>query len=145
MAQHRSTIDVPADPATVFAYLSDLTNAKAWDPSVVEAERENGTTFGAGARFRVVVAFFGRRIELRYTVEQSDPPATLVLRATGKSVERLDTITIAPSDGGSRVTYDSSLRLKGPLRMLDKGLQLQFTTMTERATAGLKERLAAPV
>jgi carbon monoxide dehydrogenase subunit G len=142
MAQYQTTIEVPAAPHAAFAYLADFSNTKEWDPSIVEAERIGDGPVGPGSQFRLVVAFFGRRIELTYTVERHESPSTVVLVGKGKSVESRDTITVEPATDGSRVTYDARLRLKGAMRLLDKGMQLQFTTMSERATAGLEAKLA---
>ena len=146
MAHYQTTLEVPATPQASFDYLADFSNTKAWDPSIVEAERLDGAAIGPGARFRLVVAFFGRRIELTYAIERYAAPTNLVFVGTGKSVESRDTISIEPSaQGGSRISCDAQLRLKGAMRLLDKGLQLQFTTMSERAAAGLKDKLGAPV
>ena len=141
MAHYQTTIDVPATPDAAFAYLADFANTKEWDPSIVEAERLDGDVLGVGSRFRLVVAFFGRRIELEYAIERHESPNLLVLVGKGKSVQSRDTITIEANGDGSRVTYDAQLRLKGPMRLLDKGLQLQFATMSEKAVAGLAARL----
>jgi carbon monoxide dehydrogenase subunit G len=145
MARYQTTIDVPVAPEVAFAYLADFTNTKAWDPSIVEAERIGDGPIGVGSQFRLVVAFFGKRIELVYGVERHDAPTAVVLAATNKSVESRDAITIEADGAGSRITYDAHLRLKGALRLLDKGLQMQFTTMSERAAAGMKERLSSLV
>lgn len=39
MARYRATVDTPRGREDVFAYLSDLSTSKEWDPGVVEAER----------------------------------------------------------------------------------------------------------
>ena len=143
MAQYQTTIEVPASPESAFAYLADFTKTKDWDPSIVEAERIGDGPIGVGSQFRLVAAFFGRRIELTYTIERHDAPSTVALVGKGKSVESRDTITVEGTADGSRITYDAQLRLKGAMRLLDKGLQLQFSTMSERAAAGMKEKLSA--
>jgi hypothetical protein len=141
MARYHTTIDVPAAPAKAFAYLADLANSTAWDPSVVEATRLDDGPLGVGARFRVLVAFYGRRIELAHTIETYEPDCRLVLVAKRKSVSSRDVITIEPAGAGSRITYDAELRLNGALRLLDRGLQLAFGGMGDRAAAGLRAAL----
>jgi carbon monoxide dehydrogenase subunit G len=145
MATYRTTIVVPVAPAAAFDYLADVTNTKAWDPSIVEAERVDDGPVRVGSRFRLVVGVFGRRIELTYEIEQLESPSRLVFAAANKSVASRDTITVDRAPEGARVTYEADLRLKGALRLLDRGLQLQFTTMSDRAAAGLKEKLGALV
>jgi carbon monoxide dehydrogenase subunit G len=141
MAHYVTTIEVPASPETAFAYIADFTNAQQWDPGTVESVRLDDGPLGVGARFRVVAGFFGRRIELEYVIEEHDPDRRVVLAVTGKSVTGRDTITIEPSGTGSSIVYDADLRLKGALRFLDKGLQVTFTNIGNKASDGLKKAL----
>jgi hypothetical protein len=54
----------------------------------------------------------------------------------------LDTITVEPApDGGSRVTYDAVLELRGPLRLADPLLARGFAQVGDRAAAGLRRHL----
>jgi carbon monoxide dehydrogenase subunit G len=145
MARYTTTIDVPVSPEVAFAHLEDFTSAAAWDPSVVEAARRDDGPIGAGTRFRVVVGFFGKRIDVEYVIERHDAPRALVLVGRGKSIESRMTFAIEPTVAGATITYDAQLKLKGALRLLDKGLQMQFTTMGERASAGLAASLASTV
>jgi carbon monoxide dehydrogenase subunit G len=143
MARFETTIDVPTPPTDVFAYLADLTNAARWDPNVVEAQRLDEGPLGIGARFRLLTAFYGRRIELTYAIEMYEPDRHLTIRAEAKSAQGHDDITIDASDAGSRIGYVSELRLTGLLRAFDRGFQLAFTGICERATAGLRQALGA--
>jgi carbon monoxide dehydrogenase subunit G len=142
MARYTTTIDVPVSPEVAFAHLADFTSAAAWDPSVIEASRVDEGPIGVGARFRVVVGFFGKRIDVEYAIERHDAPRALVLVGRGKSLESRMTFDIEPAAAGATIVYDAQLKLKGALRLFDKGLQMQFTTMGERATAGLATSLA---
>jgi carbon monoxide dehydrogenase subunit G len=141
MAHYQSTFEVPAAPADAFAYLADFTNAVQWDPGTVESTRADDGPLGVGARFRVVVAFFGRRIPLEYVIEQYEPDRRLVLGVSGKSVTGRDTITITPSGTGSTIGYEADLNLKGAMRVLDKGLQVTFTNIGNKASDSLKKSL----
>jgi hypothetical protein len=143
MAQYETVIEVPVTPEAAFAYLADVTNAAAWDPSVVVAERLDDGPIGEGSRFRLQIAFFGRRIERTTTIARHAAPSELVLVGSGKAVESRETFTLTAHDGGTRIAHDAHLRLKGAMRVLDRGLQLPFTSMGERAAAGLASRLVA--
>jgi carbon monoxide dehydrogenase subunit G len=144
MAHYQTTIEVPARPEEAFRYVADVTNFETWDPGTVQAERlgegEN-TPFGVGARYRVVAAFFGRRIDFDYVVEEYDEPRRIVLVGRSKSVTSRDTISIEPSGDGSAITYDAELRLSGAMRVFDKGLQVAFTNIGTRAAEGLRKAL----
>jgi hypothetical protein len=146
MANFHTTIDTPASPSAVYAYLADFSSASQWDPTVVEAARLDPPALAAaptvGSTFRLLVAFYGRRVELTYRVEEAQPDARLVFVADEKRLRSRDTITIEPAAVGSRVTYDAVLDLKGLARFLDKGLGLAFDRLGKNAAAGLERELA---
>jgi hypothetical protein len=57
-------------------------------------------------------------------------------------VVSLDRITFEMTAGGTRVTYDADLALKGLLRIADPLLALAFNRVGDRALAGLRRTLA---
>ena len=48
MAHYTASVDTPRPLHEVFAYLSDFSTTREWDPGVVEAERLNGQAVGRG-------------------------------------------------------------------------------------------------
>ena len=74
MAHYRASIDIQQPREDVFAYLSDFSTTREWDPGVVEAERLNGQAVGEGTEFRLVAEFLGRKNELTYRIVEYDPP-----------------------------------------------------------------------
>ena len=73
MARYQATVDTHRPPETVFAYLSDFSNAQDWDPGTVEAERLDHGPIAEGSKFRLVAVFLGRRTELTYRIVEYDP------------------------------------------------------------------------
>jgi carbon monoxide dehydrogenase subunit G len=142
MARYVTVIDTPRSPEDCFATLSDFSSAAAWDPGVTRATRQDEGPVRVGSRFDLVAGFLGREVPLTYEVTELDEPRLVVLRAENATIVSLDTITIEPREGGSRVTYDADLRLKGPLRLGDLGLRLIFGRIGDQAAAGLREHLA---
>ncbi len=143
MARYTTTLDVDAEPADAFAYLADFANAATWDPGVVSAKQVGEGPVGVGTEFDVTVAFYTKRIELRYVVEEFDEPKRLTLRASSRRAKSFDVIEVAERDGGgSTVTYDSDFRLGGALNLFDKGLQVAFDSAGKRAGAGIVKALA---
>ena len=55
MAEHRTTFEVDAAPAEVFAYVADLANLADWDSSVRSVELTSDTGPAVGRRFDVVI------------------------------------------------------------------------------------------
>jgi len=56
----------PGFPAEVFEYLADFSSTAELDLGASEARRLDGDPLRAGARFRVLADFLGRRIPLEY-------------------------------------------------------------------------------
>ena len=144
MARYTASIETPRTRREVFTYLSDFSSTQQWDPGVHEADRLDQGPVGTGSRFRVVADFLGRRAELTYEVVEHHPDELVTLRGENASVISLDTMRFgATPAGGTRVTYQAELTLKGPLRALDPLLGLAFKRVGDRAATGLRDALAA--
>jgi carbon monoxide dehydrogenase subunit G len=142
--RYRASLDTAWTPEEAFAYLSDFSTSAEWDPGVVEAERVSGATAGDGAEFRLVAKFLGRKTPLTYRVVEYVPPAAVTFVGENASVISHDRITFEATSGGTRVTYDAELTLKGLLRLADPLIALAFNRVGDRALAGLSEVLARP-
>jgi polyketide cyclase/dehydrase/lipid transport protein len=144
MARYSDTLETPRPRRDVAAYLSDFSTTQEWDPSVVRAERLDDGPIGVGSRFRVVARFLGRRAELTYVVVRHDPGEQVTLRGENATVVSLDTMRFSDTpSGGTRVSYEADLTLKGRLRALDPLLRLAFNRLGDRAAAGLRSELDA--
>ena len=141
MARYTASIETPRPPAETFAYLSDFSTTEEWDPGVVEARRVGDAPIGEGTEFRLVADFLGRKAALTYRIVAFEPGRAVTLRGENATVVSLDRITVEPSDGGARVTYDADLALKGPLRIADPLLGLAFERVGDRALEGLRATL----
>ena len=142
MAHYRASIDIQQPSEALFAYLSDFSTTREWDPGVVEAERLNGQAVGEGTEFRLVAEFLGRKNELTYRIVEYDPPHAVTFLGENATVVSRDRITFDPTAEGTRVTYDADLALKGLLRIADPLLGLAFSRVGDRALAGLRRTLA---
>ncbi len=143
MARYTASVDTPKQPADVFEYLSDFSNALEWDPGVVEAERLGEGPVAVGTEFRLVAVFLSRRNTLLYTVVEHEPPTLVTFRGENASVVSLDRITFEATSGGTRVTYDAELTLKGAFRLADPLLGLAFKRVGDQALAGMRAKLGA--
>jgi carbon monoxide dehydrogenase subunit G len=141
MARYQASVETPRPRAEVFAYLSDFSSTAEWDPGVVEAERIGDAPVREGTEFRLVASFLGRKTTLTYRVIEYDPPNAVTLRGENSTVVSLDRITFEPSDGGTRITYDADLALKGPFKLADPLLGLAFRRVGDHAVAGLCKTL----
>jgi hypothetical protein len=141
VARYVTEIESRLPPTEAFAYMADFTNARRWDPSVSEARLDGDGPIGLGSAFHVVARFAGRDVPLRYTIVTYEPPVLVVLAAQRRRFVSRDTITVAPSAGGSVVRYDALLAFSGVGRVLDPIMQRIFDGVGARATAGIRTAL----
>ncbi|GJM39328.1 MAG: hypothetical protein DHS20C19_26950 [Acidimicrobiales bacterium] len=134
MASYAATINVDASPEEAFAYLREPEHRLEWDPSVRSvSDRGDGS-------YAVTVGFYGKAIDAVQTVESEREPDEIVLTTTGK-VKGRDVITIAPRDGGSSVTIELDVQLKGMARLLDRGLQVAFAGIGDNIATEMTKQL----
>jgi carbon monoxide dehydrogenase subunit G len=142
MARYTGEVTSPLSPAEVWSYLADLRSVADWDPSVHEIHLVSGDPQAAGARYQLEVGFLGNRVSLPYVTVAAEPPSRVVFAAETDSVAVHDEARIRPlADGGTFVTWDADLRLKGARRLFDPLLRLAFARLGRRAARGLDQQL----
>jgi dehydrogenase/reductase SDR family member 12 len=143
MAHYVGRVTTSRSPDEVFEYLADFSRVADWDPGVERAYPVNSGGVRRGARFKVIARFLGREVPLTYRTVELDRPNRVVVHADNGRVVSHDAITLqAAPGGGTVVTYDAELRLKGPLRIAELPMRLLFRRIGDRARAGLEEVLA---
>jgi uncharacterized protein YndB with AHSA1/START domain len=142
MARFIDAIDLPVPIEEAFDYLADFSRTREWDPGVVAARRLTRGEIRQGSRFRVEVSFLGRRLPLEYRITDFERPHRLVLEGGDASIRSVDEITFAPRAGGTRVTYEAALELRGWRRIADPVLDLLFQPVGRAAARGLRDRVA---
>ncbi len=144
MATYRARVTSPRPPAEVFDYMARFSNAAEWDPGVTEATEVDPGTPTLGSTYRLMVRSFGRTVPLEYRIVELDRPRRVVLRAENSTVRSTDVIEVASDpDGGSTVTYDATLELKGVAALFTPLLGLSFRRIGDRAIVGLRATLEA--
>jgi carbon monoxide dehydrogenase subunit G len=134
-------IEVPRSPAESFAYVADFTTVAEWDPGIQTSRRVSGDG-GIGSVYDVQADFRGKTVPFTYTVTELEQGRRVVLEGVGEKATSRDTIVFEPaSDGGTRITYTADFKLKGVLRLAEPFLGRTFTTLAQRALAGLEARL----
>ena len=144
MATYRARVTSPRPPAEVFDYMARFSNAAEWDPGVAQATEANPGAPTLGSTYLLLVRTFGRAIPLEYRIAEFDRPHRVVLSAENSMVRSTDVIEVsAAPEGGSTLTYDATLRLKGVAALLTPLLDLSFRRIGDRANVGLRAALAA--
>ena len=113
-----------------------------WRPS---ATRRSGTRAlaaqqldpgPAGQPLRLVVPFLGVRMSLTYEVIRFVPDREVLLHAANGVLQATDRIVVTGTADGSTVSYDTEVRLRGTLRVLDPVPRPGFRAVAERAPPG---------
>ena len=136
------TIDVATDVETTFAFIAEWQHLDEWDPTFERAERLTGGPVREGSRFRTVMsAGPAGDVEIRYRIEEHQPPERLVMHGEADSFTTVDTITFEPIEGGTRVTYDASVDTGAPDWVDAMGTPLFKLVGKLGAARGLRDRL----
>jgi Polyketide cyclase / dehydrase and lipid transport len=144
MARYVARVRTRRPREEVFAYMADLRNFAAWDPSVLGVAQVEGNGGGPGTVFDVTVR--GRRDQvLRYRTVAFDPPHEVLVVAKTKTLRSKDRIVVDADGTGAIVTYDAVLRFTGLLRTGGGVLYFVLRRIGDRASAGLCQALEGEV
>ena len=145
MARYVASVDTAWDREVAFGYLADFASIADWDPSVTGARRLSDDALAVGARFEVDFTMLGRELPLVYETTELEAPLKVTLRAETPTAVSLDTMTFdLKPGGGTIVTYDADVTLKGALRAFELPFRLVFRRLGDNARDGLRRRLSEP-
>ena len=142
MARYTTSVPTPWSVADAFDYMADVRNFAQWDPGVTDVRVVADAT---PAAYDVDVKAGLGTTTLRYVVVEYDRPHRVLLRAETGTLCSVDEIRVEETPAGTVVTYDAELTLQGLLRFADPALRLVFGRIGDRAAAGLRGALGAPV
>lgn len=146
MAHYRCSFEVALPADRVFGYIADLRNMPTWDPTIVNARRVDQGPLTVGSQFELAACFLGRHKLLPARVLQLDPPQRIALECDTDELRMVDAVDLEKTQDGTRVSWQSSISLRGLRYVYDIPLHLGIQWMGRRAIAGLRrelERLAA--
>ena len=135
------TTEAPIDE--VFAYMADFSNGPEWDPTQESSvAREDGGP-RLGQVYDIVVRWGDREVPMVYEVTAYKPNHMITLVGDGSATHAVDTLEFAEvSDGGTAVTYNADIRLKGLLRLAEPFLGSKFNELFDDAEAGISKQLS---
>jgi hypothetical protein len=143
MARYVASVDTRWEREAAFDYLADFASIADWDPAVPRARALGDEPLAVGARFEVDFSLLGRAQTLVYETVEIERPRRVVLRAETAAAVSVDEMSFdLKPGGGTIVTYDADVGLKGPLRFLDLPFRLVLRRLGDSARDGLRRRLA---
>ncbi|KQU68128.1 polyketide cyclase [Phycicoccus sp. Root563] len=133
---------VPRSPQEVVAYLSDFSNAVAWDPGTVRCERVGSGPVQVGSTWKNTSKVLGRETELDYVLTTLEPDH-VVLKGTNKTATSTDDITVEPDGSGSKVTYHAHIVFNGIAKLAEPLMQRVFEKLGDETVEGITRELGA--
>lgn len=144
MPHNVDTVSSAMDPAALFDYMAEFSNAAEWDPGTVSARRLGEGPVGLGSRFELIVRFAGRESPFVYEITEYERPRRVVLVAETGAARVTDTMSIAAgSGGGSVLTYDARLELKGARRLFSPLMSVLFGRVFADGRRGLEKTIGS--
>lgn len=137
MAHFITRVETSLSPEEAFDYMTDLRNFAEWDPGVTSSEKVGAGDVEKGSAFDVVAS----GTNLTYVLVEYDRPKKAIAEANTARLRSYDIIEIEATDGGSVVTYDATLELKGIFKLFSPVLALMFDRIGAKADEGLQAAL----
>jgi carbon monoxide dehydrogenase subunit G len=114
MPSTTETITVARPAETVLEELADFSRLSEWDPMFDESERLDAGPLRVGSRFRAAGSVAGASFELTMELVAYEPGRRVALTGQGDGLATREDISVAPTDDGCEITYDSSFETDKP-------------------------------
>lgn len=119
------TFTVTPPPERVIEYLKDFVHATEWDPGTEECTQTTPGPVAVGTQWHNKSKIAGVSTELTYTLEKLADD-TLVFVGRNDTATSTDTITVVPQGGGSEITYEAVIEMKGAAKVASPLVKLVF-------------------
>lgn len=141
MTRIAGEVTIAAPVETVFDLVADERNEPRYNPRIVRAEKVSEGPVGAGARFVAEPQGMGAKGEMTLTILEYDRPHRLHNRVRSSYVQVDGTLTFEEVEGGTRLSWDWDMGLRGPVRLLAPVLALAGPRWERRNWVDLKAYL----
>lgn len=141
MTRIAGEVTIAAPVETVFDVVADERNEPRYNPRIVRAEKVSEGPVGAGAQFVAEPQGMGAKGEMTLTILEYDRPHRLHNRVRSSYVQVDGTLTFEEVEGGTRLSWDWDMGLRGPVRLLAPVLALAGPRWERRNWVDLKAYL----
>jgi hypothetical protein len=136
------TFSVAVAPEIVILYLADFAHAEQWDPGTVRCVRNDDGPVVVGSSWHNTSKIAGITTELTYSLEQLTD-ARIVLVGRNDTATSTETIDVAASATGSRITYTNEVQFKGASKLAAPLAKIVFEKLGNDTEKQLVETLNA--
>ena len=143
MTHITTAIDIAASPSEVFPWLIEPDLLARWIGGFVGSEAMTDPPTRAGSRSRDVLDEKGRRLVIETEITEFVADRRLSVHIRYDMGENDDQYDLEPVGRGTRLSYVSDVRLKGPMRLLSKAISPQLRARAERDLASLRDLVEA--
>lgn len=142
MPSYKATVKTELAPERAFQLMADFANAQYWDPATLASRQTAGESVGVGARFELEMEILGRTNSIEYEIVEYAPHERVVLRGENAGSVSVDEISVASDgNGGSLVTYDAEVTMKGAFKVIGPLFVPVFNRMGDSAKVRIREWL----
>ena len=143
MITFRDEIAINRAPGDVFEYVADIPNSTAWQEATEEAVQTSEGPLGVGSTFQVktkILPIWSATISGRVT--EHETPNKIVFETGERSpFSATGSYSFEPIEGGTRVTFDGTLRMRGWLKLIEPLVSTSFRKQSAAELRKLKEVL----
>ncbi len=114
-----ASVEIDRPPEEVFGFLADLENLVVWAGPVTEAKQTSEGPPGVGTTSTRVTQLLGRRFESDYEVTEYQPNIRYSAKTTSGPVPIVETISLEPVEGGTKVTVAGEVEPTGFFKLAE--------------------------
>ncbi len=120
MITFRDEITINRTPEEVFAYFADFRNYAFWQDSTEEMVQTSEGPLAVGSTFRVTAKFMPMmKPTFSGRVTEYEPPNKMSMETSrGAPFSATGNYSFEPIDGGTKMTFDATLAMKGLLKLI---------------------------
>ena len=139
MARISGEVIIAAPVEQVFDMVADERNEPRYNPRIARAEKTSPGPVGRGTRFTAQPAGMGARGVMTVEIVDYDRPRRLATSIRSSYLDVDGTLTFDQADGGTRMRWSWSMRLRGAMRVLSPVVRAIGPRWEHRNWAGLKQ------
>jgi len=140
MIQHELTIHLDQPVEQVFAFLMDTSKLSTWQSNLIKSELLTEGPLHTGSRFRELRRINNKETEIQGEITALEPNKRLETK-TATRPQATVSYSLAPEQGGTRLSYKFSLVTSGLMRLLEPMIASSIKKDTEADFETLKHIL----